>query len=213
MLCRLLWIRSFINSFLRNVHQLWCWGSFPSCCSLASGSGPNRVERVLDLFGTLMLHCPGRVSDNGSWSARLSLPCYLDERPTGVRRLILTTQSLRRDHPLAFSLPVPLWTLSNSDWGSFHFQIQCNQANDAIVTEMACCSFFNIVVNPHDQSLPSVVIFSMWLPFWEWRKKQFKDSPYICSARDLTTVIGVSLGYPLVLSRATLGSLISCWDC
>lgn len=125
---------------------------------LVSGGGPNRVERVLDLFGTLMLHCPGRVSDNGSWSVRLSLPCYLDERPTGGRRLILTTQSLRRGHPLAFSLPLPLWTLSNSDWGSFHFQIQCNQANDAIMSEMACCSFFNLVVNPQDQSLPSVVI-------------------------------------------------------
>lgn len=108
---------------------------------LVSGGGPNRVERVLDLFRTLMLHCPGRVSDNGSWSVRLSLPCYLDERPTGGCRLILTTQSLRRGHPLAFSLP-----LSNSDWGSFHFQIHSNQANDAISSWTACCCFFNLAV-------------------------------------------------------------------
>jgi len=110
---------------------------------LVSGGGPNRVERVLDLFGTLMLHCPGRVSDNGSWSVRLSLPCYLDERPTGGRRLILTTQSLRRGHPLAFSFPLSLklrlrlFPLST---------IHPNQANDAIISLKACCSFFNLVV-------------------------------------------------------------------
>lgn len=49
--------------------------------------------------------------------------------------------------------------------------------------------------------------FNMWLTFLEWRKKQFKDSPYLCSARDLTTIIIVSLGYPPVLSGATLGTL------
>lgn len=133
----LIW--SFIQKFLKECSSALML-RFISLL-LVSGGGPNRVERVLDLFRTLMLHCPGRASDNGSWSVRLSLPCYLDERPTGGRRLILTTQSLRRGHPLAFSLPLPLWTLSNSDWGSFHFQIHSNQANDAISSWTAwCCS-------------------------------------------------------------------------
>lgn len=178
---------------------------------LVSGGGPNRVERVLDLFGTLMLHCPGRVSDNGSWSVRLSLACYLDERPTGGRRLILTTQSLRRGHPLAFSFPLSLWTLSNSDWGAFHFQIHSNQANDAIISLTACCSFFNLVVFWLIETIVSIFgfcgHFSLLVSIWKGRKKQVKDTPYLCSGRDLTVIIIVSLGCPLVLSRATLGSL------
>lgn len=79
----------------------------PSCWSLAVVPTGLRGS----LCGTLMLRCPGRVPDNGSWSARLSLPCYLDKRPTGGRRLILTVQSLLRDLPLTLALP--LWCLSN----------------------------------------------------------------------------------------------------
>lgn len=68
------------------------------------------------------------------------------------------------------------------------------------MSEMACCSFFNLVVNPQDQSLPSVVILVCGSPFESEGRSRSKTW-------HMTTIIIVSLGYPPVLSRATLGSL------
>lgn len=120
---------------------------------LVSGGGPNRAERVLDLFGTLMLHCPGRVSDNGSWSARLSLPCYLDERPTGGRRFILMTQSPRRDHPLAFFL--------------FQTPIEALSISQSVQSELLFPQWldWSDLWNPQDQSLACEITSVGWSPF------------------------------------------------
>lgn len=71
--------------------------------------------------------------------------------------------------------------------------------------------FFNLVVFWFMHPIVSIFgfsgHFSMLVSIWKGRKKQVKDTTYLCSGRDLMAIIIVSLGYPPVLSRATLGSL------